>query len=384
MNRFEHVLLVIQFWVAFLQLVSGQGALISPISNALNPSFTVTALGTNIPYPLIFQYVYDTNFAQTTTHVDFPTTTAVFAFTPGQTQLIAVYCPSFDYNLVVAVSPTANGPNSAGFFVPPISLGQADVTATFLGNVLYPLTYTVSGPGGTITNGVLQAGESTVVFDAPLSFNRMGIYAANMENVQVNIAITPFVGIAVSPSPVRTGASVTVNVTATANADASITYQVFTGTTLISGTESPAEGTEWEFDAPGVSGVYTVSVINASGQATYGMAYTPLTVVTALVVVQPTPGTLLPAGATVSAVVSAYDPAADYTLTFGNGVFAYVTTVSDPIATVPGIPVPRNYIGQMYLTAVQGGFSDVATYTISVAQAVYRAHHLRRRVHVGR
>jgi hypothetical protein len=380
MNKLWRVFAVTPFLALFSQLVSGQGIQIAPVSLNNGNLFTVTAFGTNIPFPIGFYY----ENAGTTIMAQSPTTTAVFVFTTGPSQNVQLFNNGLYYNSMY-MAPTANGPNSEGMYVPPITLGQQSVTATFIGNFGYPIDYAVYDDVGLVTNGQVQVGTTEFTFNAPQAFITLNILASNAGGFAAQARATPFVGMTVSPTPIVTGAAVTVNVTATADATASITYRLIdsTGNTA-SSAESPADGTTWQFSAPAVTGVYQLSVINGvSNGLTYGLAYTPLTVVTPPVIVQPIPGASLLAGSSVTASIFGYNSASSYTLSFVNGIFAYVTTVPGAISR-PVLPVPSNYLGQMYLTAAQNGSIDVATYTISVAQAVYNVRgNLRRRAHIG-
>jgi hypothetical protein len=100
--------------------------------------------------------------------------------------------------------------------------------------------------------------------------------------------------------------------------------------------------------------------LKRAGRA-YVLAYMALSVVSTLFTVQPTPGALLLADC---------DPAANYTLSLANEVFAYMNTIpSSAAASI--LPIPSNYLGELYLAAVQYGISSVETYTVSVAQAAY-------------
>jgi hypothetical protein len=381
MNKLWGVFAAFPFFALLSQLASGQGIQMAPVS--LNPgdSFTVTASGTNLPFPLFFNYG---GFMGAVTIVHSPITTAVFVFTTGPSQGVQALNGGFYYNSIL-ITPTANGPNSVGMYVPPITLGQQSGTATLIGNFGYPVGYTVKNGGSPFASGQLLLGATEIVFNAPSTFTILDIFAFNNDGFTATVIVTPFIGMTVSPTPIVTGAAVTVNVTATANAAASITYRLIdsTGNTA-SSAESPAGSTTWQFNAPAVTGVYQLSVINGvNGPLIYGLAYTALTVVNSPVIVQPIPGASLLAGSSVTASIAGCDPASSYTLSFVNGIFAYVTTVPGAVSR-PVLPVPSNYLGQMHLTAAQNGLSDVATYTISVAQAVYNVRgNLRRRAHIG-
>jgi hypothetical protein len=381
MKKLWRTFAVIPFLALFSQLALGQNIQVAPVTLTESQLFTVTNFGTNIPFPITFNY---RGIGGVTITAQSPTTTAVFAFTAGANQSVKVFNPYF-YNFI-QIAPTPNGPNSAGANVPPITLDQQSVTATLIGNFGYPVDYEVVIVDlpflpTTVTNGQLQSGTSEFVFNGPQAFVRLKIAASSNAGTLVDMTVTPFVGMTVSPTPIITGAAVTVNVTATANAAASITYRLLSsdGNTA-SSTTSPAGGTTWQFNAPPAAGVYQLSVLNSH----YGLAYTALTVMTPPVIVQPIPGASLLAGSSVTASIFGYDPASSYTLSFVNGIFAYVTTVPGANSR-PVLPVPSNYLGQMYLTAAQNGSIDVATYTISVAQAVYNVRgNLRRRAHIGR
>jgi hypothetical protein len=380
MNTLWRTFAALPFLALFSQLASGQGVLVSPVSLDPDDPFTVTAFGTNLPFPISFRYGTSPPVA-----VPSPTTTAVFAFTAADPIPLIRVSNGYYFNSV-RIAPTPNGPNSAGMYVPPMTLGQQSVTATLIGNIEYPITYAVSSNGSPFTNGQVLLGTTEIVFNAPQEFIYLDVSASSASGFTAFIRATPFVGMTVSPTPIGIGSAVTVNVTATADATASITYRLIdsTGNTA-SSAESPAGSTTWQFNAPAVTGVYQLSVINGvNGAFPYGLAYTPLTVVPpSPVIVQPIPGASLLAGSPVTASITGYNPASSYTLSFVNGVFAYVTTVPGAVS-MPVLPVPSNYLGQMYLTAAQNGSIDVATYTISVAQSVYNIRgNLRRRAHIG-
>jgi hypothetical protein len=379
MNTLWRTFAVLPFLALFSQLASGQGMQVAPISLNDGDLFTVTAFGTNIPFPISFRYV-----AGVQSIVSSPTTTAVFAFVAADTNKDVRVFNGY-YSNSIRIAPTPNGPNSEGIYVPPMTLGQQSVTATLIGNFEYPITYAVVNNPNLVTYGQVQSGTTEFTFNAPQSFSLLDVFAYSDGGFTARALATPFVGMTVSPTPIGIGAAVTVNVTATADAAASITYQLIDsdGNTA-SSAESPADGTTWQFNAPAVTGVYQLSVINGIYDgSTYGLAYTPLTVIFSPSIAQPIPGASLLAGSPVTASIAGCDPASSYTLSFVNGVFAYVTTVPGAIS-MPVLPVPSNYLGQMYLTVAQGGLSDVATYTISVARAVYNVRgNLRRRAHIG-
>jgi hypothetical protein len=381
MNKFWYIFVVLPLLTFFPQLSSGQGIQVAPALLSPGDIFTVTAFGTNIYFPLTFGY---NNGGPISTVAQSPTTTAVFTFSSGAS-VVGVYN---DYsNNFMRIAPTSGGPNSVAVYIPPISLGQQSAIISFIGNFAYPIGYLVTNMGvGTITDGILLTGTSTIVFNAPESFS-IRVVATNLaiSSFTVRIAVTPFVGITVNPSLILTTAPVTVTVSPTANSDAPITYMLLdsNGGTALS-VESPVGDTMWQFNAPAAAGVYQFSVINGvDGGVPYGLAYTALTVMTPPVIVQPIPGASLLAGSSVTASIFGYDPASSYTLSFVNGVFAYVTIVPGAVS-MPILPVPSNYLGQMYLTAAQNDSINVATYTISVARAVYNVRgNLRRRAHIG-